>query len=89
MSFEIKKTVTPVIVYNALAGAAIKGKEETLKVKYTVTSLISLTDSAGIAEYTIEPENASLFGSGVIEFEYSGSGNPLEEAEAALKLSLA
>ncbi len=84
----MKMSVRPVKVYHQLLGAAIQGEEEVLSVVYTITSLVSLTGTSGIAEYTIMPDGADLEGCGNIEFEYSGTGNPLKEAEEALKESL-
>ncbi|WP_142472086.1 hypothetical protein [Klebsiella oxytoca] len=88
MSFTIKMTVRPVKVYHQLLGAAIQGEEEVLSAVYTITSLVSLTGTTGVAEYTVMPEGAELAGAGSIAFEYSGKGNPLDEAEEALKESL-
>ncbi|WP_142478575.1 hypothetical protein [Klebsiella oxytoca] len=88
MSFTTEMTVRPVKVYHQLLGAAIHGEEEVLKVTYAVTSLVQLTGTTGVAEYTVTPEGAELTGTGSIEFEYSGKGNPLEEAEEALRESL-
>lgn len=88
MSFTKQMTVKPVKVFHPLLGAAIQGEEEVLSVTYTVTSLVQLTGTTGVAEYTVMPEGAELAGTGSIEFEYSGKGNPLEEAEEALRESL-
>lgn len=88
MSFTIQRTVPVIKTYPALLGAAIKGTDEVLSVTYSVTSLVELTDSYGVAQYSVTPEGASLKGTGTIEFTYSGSGNPFEEAEEALKASL-
>lgn len=88
MSFTKQMTVKPVKVYHQLLGAAIQGEEEVINVTYTVTSLVSLTGTTGIAEYTVMPDGADLEGCGNIEFEYSGTGNPLKEAEEELKESL-
>ncbi|CAH5317439.1 MULTISPECIES: hypothetical protein [Klebsiella] len=88
MSFSVKKSVAGVKNYPSLMGAAIRGERETLTVVYAVTSIISLAGSTGLAEYSVTPEGAELSGAGRIEFEYSGKGNPLDEAEEALKESL-
>ena len=88
MAFTISKTVPCVKSYPALLGAAVKGEEETLQVTYAVTSLVSLFGNQGVAEYSVTPEGFDHSGSGVLEFEYSGTGNPFEEAEAALKVTL-
>lgn len=88
MPFTISKTVPSVKSYPALLGAAVKCPEETLQVTYAVTSLVSLSGKQGVAEYTVTPEGFDHSGVGVLEFEYSGIGNPFEEAEIALKTSL-
>ncbi|HBW2812212.1 TPA: hypothetical protein MEW06_001567 [Klebsiella pneumoniae] len=88
MSFSVEKTVAPVKSYPSLMGAAIRGEREALSVVYAVTSIISLAGSTGIAEYSVTPEGAELSGMGTIEFQYSGTGNPLDEAEEALKLNV-
>lgn len=88
MSFSLQVTVTPVKQYNSLLGAAIMGTPETLNVVYTITGISSLMDNLGVASYTVTPEGSAMDGNGIIEFEYSGTGNPLVEAETALKKSL-
>lgn len=88
MSFSLQVTVTPVKQYNSLLGAAIMGTPETLNVVYTVTGISSLIGNAGVASYTVSPEGSAMDGNGIIEFEYSGTGNPLVEAENALQKSL-
>ena len=42
----------------------------------------------GVAEYTVTPEGAAMSGRGELPFVYSGTGNPLEEAEEELKEGL-
>lgn len=88
MSFVVTKTVPCVKSYPALNGAAIKGDDETLEITYAITSLVALTDTYAVAEYSVTPTGAALAGKGNIEFTYSGSGNPLEEAETALKAAV-
>jgi hypothetical protein len=88
MSFIVSSSVTPMKVYNSLKGAAIVGAAETIDVTYEVTSILSLSGTTGVAEYTVTPEGASLSGTGQIEFTYSGTGNPITEAEAALQTAM-
>ncbi|MFK1621071.1 hypothetical protein [Klebsiella pneumoniae] len=88
MSFSVEKTVAPIKSYPSLMGAAIRGARETLTVTYAVTSIISLMGSTGIAEYSVTPEGADFSGTSTIEFQYSGTGNPLDEAEEALKTTI-
>lgn len=85
MSFTINKVVTPIKTYPSLMGAAVRGDTETLSVEYSVTSIVSLAGNTGIAEYSVTPDGADLPGMGTIDFQYSGVGNPLDEAEKALK----
>ncbi|MFB5953035.1 hypothetical protein, partial [Klebsiella pasteurii] len=80
--------VTPIKVYHSLLGAAIAGESEEISVTYEVTSILSLSDLVGVAEYTVTPEGAAMSGRGEIPFVYSGKGNPLEEAEEELREGL-
>ncbi|WP_241183388.1 hypothetical protein, partial [Klebsiella michiganensis] len=84
----IKKIVTPIKVYHSLLGAAIAGESEEISVTYEVTSILSLTDLVGVAEYTVTPAGAAMSGRGELPFVYSGTGNPLEEAEEELREGL-
>ena len=55
---------------------------------YAVTSILSLSGLAGVAEYSVTPEGAAMSGRGELPFVYSGTGNPLEEAEEELREGL-
>ena len=87
MSFTKSKQVPSVKTYPSLLGVAIRCQPETIEVTYSVTSIVSLTDSLGIAEYSVSIPDADLLGTGTIEFSYKG-GLPFEEAEDALKAQL-
>ena len=69
-------------------GAAIAGESEEISVTYEVTSILSLSDLMGVAEYMVTPEGAAMSGRGELPFVYSGTGNPLEEAEEELREGL-
>lgn len=74
MSFTIKKNVTPIKVYHSLLGAAIAGESEEISVTYEVTSILSLSDLVGVAEYKVTPEGAAMSGRGELPFVYSERG---------------
>ncbi|MFB5952791.1 hypothetical protein, partial [Klebsiella pasteurii] len=80
--------VTPIKVYHSLQGAAISGESEEISVTYEVTSILSLSDLIGVAEYTVTPEGAAMSGRGELPFVYSGTGNPQQEAEEELRQGL-
>lgn len=88
MSFSVTKTVSGVKTFPSLGGAAIKSEEETLNVVYEITSILSLSGLNGVAEYTVTPDGCNLSGTGILEFTYSGTGNPITEAETVLQESL-
>lgn len=84
MAFTIIKSVPSIKTYPSLSGVAIRCETEVLEVSYNITSIISLTDVSGVAEYSVDIPNSDLIGTGTIEFVYKG-GLPFEEAEQALK----
>lgn len=88
MSFTIQKTVTPLKVYTSLLGAAARGDEEVVAVTYSIVSIISLIGTTCVVEYSVDLDNGAMSGRGEFSFAYSGAGNPLEEAEEELKMSL-
>ncbi len=87
MSFIITRTSIPVKRYPELCNATMSAEAETLQVTVTVEYLESLNGQYGTICYSMQPEGGSK-GTGMFEFFYSGTGSPLEEAEAALLRSL-
>lgn len=87
MPFTITKSVPSIKTYPSLLGVAKRCESENLEVTYTISSIVSLTNTYGVAEYTVSIPDADLQGTGTIEFAYTG-GLPFEEAENFLKQSL-
>ncbi|HBX7973008.1 TPA: hypothetical protein MIG94_01360 [Klebsiella pneumoniae] len=88
MSFQKKITVTPVKNYDALGGMKIPGETEELTVTLSAEALVSLVGSLCTVRYSMTTEGALSPGYAEIEFQYSGTGSPLEEAEAVLRVAL-
>ena len=59
----------------------------TVDASFTISRITSLIGTACIAEYLVTI-NGKQGAANTFEFTYSGSGNPLDEAETALKASL-
>ncbi|ENQ2789124.1 hypothetical protein [Klebsiella pneumoniae] len=85
MSFQKTITVTPVKNYDALGGMKVAGASEELKITFSAEGLVSLVGSLCTVRYSMTTEGVASPGYGEIEFQYSGTGSPLDEAEAALK----
>ncbi len=84
MSFTISKTVTP---DSAVGQLTKSGAEETVSVTYTVTN-VSLTGTSGMDQYEMSIEGYTGAAIDYMQFTYSGTGNPITEAETALQASL-
>ncbi|EMX1847313.1 hypothetical protein AAGL43_002981 [Klebsiella quasipneumoniae] len=87
MSFQKTITVTPVKNYDALGGMKMPGASEELTVTFSAEALVSLVGTLCTVRYSMTREGALSPGYGEIEFQYSGTGSPLDEAESALKVS--
>lgn len=87
MSFTIQKQVPVTKTYPTLQNAVKQGGEELLDVTYSISSIISLKDEAGIAEYTVSIGSPGEAGTGIIDFVYLG-GDPFTAAEEALKAAV-
>lgn len=88
MSFTLSKNVEVQKVYTGLGGAFVTVANEDLEVTYQVTDLISVSAGKAWVQYTVSFNGMSGNGSGVFEFEYTGSGDILAEGEIALKEKL-
>lgn len=88
MSFQKKITVTPVKNYDALGGMKMPGETEELTVTLSAEALVSLVGSLCTVRYSMTTDGALSPGCAEIEFQYSGTGSPLVEAETTLKASL-
>ncbi|MGG9109641.1 hypothetical protein [Raoultella ornithinolytica] len=88
MAFTLSKSVSSAEYYSALGIVdASSASEKTVDVMYEVVRLDSLIGAVARVIYTTRVGNSdAIFNE--FEFEYSGTGNPLDEAEAALRDSL-
>ncbi|HEC2585144.1 TPA: hypothetical protein R2K58_001694 [Raoultella ornithinolytica] len=84
MSFTISKTVRKCGYYPDL-GIQEPAEEITVDVTYEVTGIKSLYGQFGIATYSMSTAGCAVAGERDFEFEWVGSGNPLEAAEVALE----
>lgn len=84
MSFTVKTTVSVVKFYPEFQ-VSNEPSTEDKDVTYSAQSITSLTSDAGTAIFGIQIEGVSQRGTLVFDFPYSGNGNPLTEAEIALK----
>ncbi|EPY7327729.1 hypothetical protein ACXEI5_005106 [Klebsiella quasipneumoniae] len=87
MSFTISKTVRKCGYYPDL-GIQEPAEDITVDVTYEVTGIKSIYGQFGIATYSMSAPGCSVAGERDFEFEWSGSGNPLESAETALQSQL-
>ncbi|HAT2180384.1 TPA: hypothetical protein I8167_004534 [Raoultella ornithinolytica] len=87
MSFTISKIVRKCAYYPDL-GIQETSEEITVDVTYEISGIKSLYGQFGIATYSMSTPGCSVAGERDFEFEWAGSGNPLEAAETALENSL-
>lgn len=87
MSFTISKTVRKCDYYPDL-GIQEPAEDITVDVTYEVTGIKSLYGQFGIATYSMSTPGCSISGERDFEFEWVGSGNPLEAAETVLEKAL-
>ncbi|MET5288130.1 hypothetical protein WH835_11030 [Raoultella planticola] len=88
MAFALSKSVSSAEYYGGLGIVDTSAaSEKTVDVTYEAVRLDSLIGTMARVIYTtrVGTSNA-IFNE--FEFEYSGTGNPLEEAETALQVSL-
>ncbi|HBX2475690.1 TPA: hypothetical protein MHT80_27815 [Klebsiella pneumoniae] len=88
MSFQKVITVKSIKNYDALGGMKMPGADEEMTVTFSAEALVSLVGSLCTVRYSMTTDGALSPGYAEIEFQYSGTGSPLEEAEAALKSAL-
>ncbi|HDZ9169673.1 TPA: hypothetical protein RUY79_005163 [Klebsiella quasipneumoniae subsp. quasipneumoniae] len=88
MSFQKVITVKSIKNYDALGGMKMPGETEELTVTLSAEALVSLVGSLCTVRYSMMVEGALSAGYDEIEFQYSGTGSPLDAAEVALESSL-
>ncbi|HBU3107367.1 hypothetical protein [Klebsiella pneumoniae] len=87
MSFTVSKKIRKCGYYTDL-GIQEPAEDITVDVTYEVTGIKSVYGQLGIATYSMSTPECSVAGERDFEFEWSGSGNPLEAAELALEKAL-
>lgn len=87
MSFSLEISVTPKKTYEELGGISLSLESEKITVTYTAISLEKLENTTALVKYSMRIDGIEDTGIKQFGFEYAG-GNPLDEAEAALKESL-
>ncbi|EPK6236177.1 hypothetical protein QFZ92_003257 [Klebsiella michiganensis] len=69
-------------------GLIVDAENKTIEVTYTVLSVIVSSDLSATARVRTQITGYDDTSEISVQFTYSGSGNPIREAEAALKESL-
>ncbi|GKL65408.1 hypothetical protein QIG23_00815 [Klebsiella pneumoniae] len=87
MSFTVSKKIRKCGYYPDL-GIQEPAEDITVDVTYEVTGIKSVYGQLGIATYSMSTPECSVAGERDFEFEWSGTGNPLEAAELALEKAL-
>ncbi|MDU6380751.1 MAG: hypothetical protein E6558_11375 [Klebsiella pneumoniae] len=87
MSVTISQTLTREISYPDL-GVTVPDGAESVDVTYTAESINSFDGTNVTALYAIEIGGKKSPYPHAFTFRYSGSGNPLDEAEPALKAAM-
>lgn len=88
MSFTISQVIATMASYPSLGIVdPSTSRDKTVEATYEVVQLDSLLNSTARVLYSIQIGDSQKYYD-FFEFIYSGKGNPLEEAEVALKTSL-
>lgn len=87
MPVIITQTLTKEIEYPTL-GVALPDGQDTVAVKYTVLNIINFDGVNVTARFLVEINGVQGRFPYEFSFRYGGNGNPLDEAEAALKMEL-
>lgn len=87
MSFTIKKTLQVNKSYPALL-LEIPGATEDVDVTYEVVALERMSGNTATVWYTFSVGGATSGWKRQFDFQYDGTGSPIEEGEKALKESL-
>lgn len=85
--FKITQTLDERIVYPSL-GIWMPSEKKEVEITYSAKSLISINSGKATVVFHTSIDGCSSTGELTHEFEYSGNGNPLEQAEDDLKSSL-
>ncbi|HBZ1374114.1 TPA: hypothetical protein MJE50_00725 [Klebsiella pneumoniae] len=87
MSFTVTKEVKELVSYPEL-GALCQLVTVSKEVTYSAKRLVSLSDAGAQVLFDVYVGDSVTPGEHYHLFNYSGTGNPLEEAELSLKKSI-
>ncbi|HID5294940.1 hypothetical protein [Klebsiella pneumoniae] len=87
MSFKVNQSTDKKIAYPAL-GIWMPSETIEIEVEYTAASLISVSEGKASVKFIVKVIDCLAPGELIHAFEYSGSGNPLAEAENSLMSKL-
>ena len=87
MSITVTQNIKVTPQYAGL-GIAVSGDTQSLSVTYSLSKITSFDGSMVTAEFVQSINNIDLSEPYRFMFKYSGSGNPLDQAEPALKAYL-
>lgn len=71
--------------YSSEFGVTTTPAETETEVSYTVSRIINFDGDSITAEYSVSIDSVPVVSPFRFTFKYSGSGNPMDQAEAALK----
>lgn len=87
MSFTVTKTVRELVSYPEI-GASSQLVEVSKELTYSAKRLVNLSDTGAQVLFSVSVGDSLIPGEYYHTFGYSGTGNPLEEAEASLAAEL-
>ncbi|HDU4103803.1 hypothetical protein ACNPIB_23100 [Klebsiella pneumoniae] len=87
MSFTVTKEVKELVSYPEL-GASCQLVTVSKEVTYSAKRLVSLSDAGAQVLFAVQVGDSETPGERYHLFSYSGTGNPLEEAELSLRMSM-
>ncbi|AEJ97399.1 TPA: hypothetical protein ACXG9J_002595 [Klebsiella pneumoniae] len=87
MSFTVTKEVKELVSYPEL-GASCPLTTASKEITYTANRLVSLSGAVAQVLFAVQVGDSETPGERYHLFNYSGTGNPLEEAELSLRMSL-
>ena len=87
MSFTVTKEVKELVSYPEL-GASCQLTTVSKNITYTAKRLVSLSDAGAQVLFNVSVGDSLTPGEYYHTFSYSGTGNPLEEAESSLQVLL-
>ncbi|HCF8130698.1 hypothetical protein DX995_06820 [Klebsiella pneumoniae] len=87
MSFTVTKVVQEMVSYPEI-GASCQLVAVSKEVTYSAKRLVSLSDAGAQVMFNVNVGDSLTPGEYYHTFSYSGTGNPLEEAESSLQALL-